>query len=122
VNFAENARQTEKYHNRRTELAGLAVDFFSNGGCLPSSCRDIALELEAYEYTLDARRRIQLISKKEMKKKMKLGVSPDLADAFLLSLADPLGMFRLNTSVNALNDKATLLSRELISAGKWKAR
>lgn len=121
VNFSESARQSDKYHNRRTELGGLGADFFANGGAIPEEFRSIALELEVYTYVLDTKRRLQLISKKDMKKLLG-GKSPDEADAFLLSLDDPLGMFRVRSVLTGFQESASLMSRELIQASKWGGR
>ena len=118
VNFAAGARQDDKYHNRRTELGGLGADFFSNGGAIPEHFKSIADELEVYTYTLDTKRRLQLIPKKEMKKLLG-GKSPDEADAFLLSLDDPMGMFRVKGITTDFQNSASILSRELIQASKW---
>lgn len=117
VNFSENAIKDDKYHNRRTELCGEATEFFKQGGMIPSRFGELALEIEASHYTIDNKSRFQLLPK--LKTKKQIGKSPDLADAFYLSLYDPHGMFATKTMLDNAKIVPKLATKQLIQASKW---
>lgn len=122
VNFSEKAKKEERYSNRRTELYGLAQDYFEGGGTVPNDIKLIE-ELNATWYHLDTKNRMALNSKDDIKKA--IGRSPDRADAFVLSLWNPGGgIFAKTTSdvVTALSNRKFTL--DMLNAGsygnKWK--
>lgn len=115
INFAESSRYPDKYANMRTEMYGLASDFFTNGGKIRP--QDIALEreLESSYYTLDNHNRIKLVPKTEIKQRT--GKSPDLADSFCLSLITSGDMFKSTKKLDEIQQQN--LGRALTTAGSW---
>lgn len=115
INFAESSRYETKYANMRTEIYGLASDFFTKGGKLRPQDIDLERELSASYYTLDNKNRIKLIPKEEIKKR--IGKSPDIADAFCLSLLCVGDMFM--STVRA--DKIAMANHtsSLLKSGAW---
>ena len=65
-------------------MYGRAKDYFANGGTIPDKYHELGEELEASYYDLDNKNRLMLLKKDEQKKY--IGKSPDMADAFCLSL------------------------------------
>ncbi len=88
VNFGEKAWDTDRFCLVRDQLWWGARLWLKDGGALPHNGR-LFSELAAPSYSLDARQRIQVEKKKEIKKKLPGGKSPDLAEAFILSLLQP---------------------------------
>ena len=115
VNFAGNADKNDKYSNKRTEIYGLANDYFEKGGTIRPGDVELEEELEASYYTLDNKNRSALVPKTEIKKKLKR--SPDRSDAFCLSLICPGDMF-VSTHRAELIQSANL-GKELIKAGSF---
>ena len=115
INFAESSRYDTKYANMRTEIYGLASDFFDNGGKLRPNDIELERELEASYYTLDNHNRIKLIPKDEIKKR--IGKSPDLADAFCLSLITSGDMFKSTKKLEEIQQQN--LGSSLVTAGSW---
>lgn len=85
VNAASTALEETKYFNRRTELWFNGRDWLKIGS-IPNDQR-LKGELIAPRYGFDPKNRQKLESKDEIKKRTKH--SPDVADAFLLSLVTP---------------------------------
>jgi phage terminase large subunit len=83
VNAGESARYPEKFHNARAELWWCIRQWLKRGGTMPEDQRRDA-ELLAARYSHDAKLRVQIESKDEMKKR--LGRSPDRADALALAV------------------------------------
>jgi len=82
----------EKYLNKRAEIWGRARDWINEGGCLPPDEPDqedkgLSAQLTAPTYTYSKDVKLQLESKKDIRKR--LGISPDDADALAISLAFP---------------------------------
>ena len=75
-----------RYENKRTEMYFRAVDWIKAGGALPAECPDLiaALSQTTYSYRGD---RLLLEPKDQVK--LRLGYSPDDADAFALTFAQP---------------------------------
>lgn len=88
VQAGEAAMDPAKYYNRRAELWGLMRDWLKDGACLPddSELRD---DLIGPEYGFDAKMRIQLEKKEDMKKR---GLaSPDSADSLAVTFDQVIG-------------------------------
>lgn len=114
INFASSPRNQKKYNNQRTEMYGLANEYFAGGGVIRPVDTDLDKQLSASYYTLDNKNRICLIPKPEIKKL--IGSSPDVADAFCLSLICDGDMF--TSSVQKEMENA-LINRQLIDASGW---
>lgn len=87
INVAESAPTQGKYHRLRDELWWKGREWFEARNCaLPKDgCEELISEIATPTYDFTATGMIVVCSKAEMKKD--LGFSPDIADAFLLSLA-----------------------------------
>ena len=85
VQFAGDAHEKTKYFNKRAEMYFDAVDWIKRGGALPQS-PELAAALVSTTYTIKGNR--LLLEPKDLVKK-KLGYSPDEADAFALTFAEP---------------------------------
>lgn len=101
VNFSAKPSDQSKYANMRSELYSLPTIFFERGGWIPSHHKDLAKELLASNYTLDIKNRIKMVPKDEIRKKLG-GTSPDLADAFVLSLLTDGDMIDDTSRIDAL--------------------
>lgn len=77
------AKDDQQYFNQRSECWGKMRDWLANGWIPDKGGDELANELTAMEYGYDARFRIQLVSKQDMKKEGKK--SPDHADSLALS-------------------------------------
>jgi hypothetical protein len=86
VNVA-NPAQDEKYSNKRAEIWGKTKEWLVAGGALPKD--DIlVIELSSQEYLFDARDRIAMVKKEDMKKRKGIP-SPDVAEALCLTFSYP---------------------------------
>lgn len=85
VEFAGQAHDPNRYFNKRAEMYFDAVDWIKRGGALPES-GELLAALTQTTYTFKGDR--FLLEPKEMVK-AKLGYSPDEADAFVLTFAEP---------------------------------
>lgn len=117
VNFGAGAREDRKYSNKRSELYGLAGDYFDQGGTIPSGELRLQEELEATWYTLDNKNRFLMLPKKEIKRR--IGRSPDRSDAFVTSLWNPEGMFRKTLANPADQQRLTV---NLLNMGSFGGR
>lgn len=115
VSFNGSAKHADRYSNVRSELYGLAEKYFANGGKIRFNDIELERELEASYYTLDNKNRIALVPKTEIKKR--IGKSPDIADAFCLSLLCVGDMFM--STVRA--DKIAMANHtsSLLKSGAW---
>lgn len=86
VNFGGSAVDAERYANIRTEMYVKCKDWLMAGGGLPD-IPDLKAELSVVEYDFNARGKIILAPKEDIKEL--LGRSPDLADAVVLTFARP---------------------------------
>lgn len=82
----------EQYLNKRAEMYGRLRDWIRKGGCLPADdARDegkgLAAQLTAPTYTYVSDVKLQLESKKDLRRR--LGISPDDADALAITFAFP---------------------------------
>ena len=80
----------ERYANRRTEIAATARDFLRHGGVIPQACTqvDFLEELSAPKKNNRLSDGAQALEPKDVTKK-ELGRSPDFADAFFCTFAEP---------------------------------
>lgn len=85
IGFAEQAAKMETYYNKRAEMYFEAVQWIKDGGALPNVPElKAALTQTTYSFRGD---RLLLEPKEDIKEK--LGYSPDEADAFALTFAQP---------------------------------
>lgn len=85
VNFGENARDPERFVNRRAELWwGMREALVHGMVFLPPDPR-LAVDLVNVKYSFDSRGRIRLEAKEEIRKR--LGRSPDRGDALALAIS-----------------------------------
>jgi phage terminase large subunit len=85
INVAESPAIKEQYHRLRDELWFLGREWFSKMDCsLPQGCEELIAELSTPTYDFTGTGKNIVMSKDEMKKE--LGYSPDIADAFLLTM------------------------------------
>src|SRR5208337_2208685 len=85
VQFAGKAHDSSRYLNKRAEMYLDAVDWIKRGGALPQ-CPELTAALTSTTYTAPAGKLV--LEPKELVK-VKLGYSPDEADAFVLTFAEP---------------------------------
>lgn len=85
VNVAERAAASDKYLRQRDELWWKGREWFESLKCNIPLDESLIGELSAPTYTLSSGGKIVIESKDDMKKR--IARSPDLADAFLLTLA-----------------------------------
>ncbi|MBU2652686.1 MAG: terminase [Bacteroidetes bacterium] len=86
VNFAESAKNEKKYHNLRAECWAEIIEWLKAGGCIDDD-QEVCDDLVGPEYFYDARDRMQLESKKDMRAR---GLnSPDCGDNVAISFARP---------------------------------
>lgn len=89
VQFSSKASQEDRFQNKRAEMYFAAIDWIKNGGALPPEGSEGALELqEALTKTqyFHKNDRLQLEDKDQVK--VRIGYSPDEADAFVLTFAE----------------------------------
>lgn len=82
----------ERYLNKRAEMYGRARNWIKKGGCLPadgsgSEAKGLSAQLTAPTYTFAGDVKLQLESKKDLRRR--LGISPDDADALVITFAYP---------------------------------
>lgn len=82
----------ERYLNKRAEMYGRTRDWIKKGGCLPrddsrAEGKGLSYQLTAPTYTYQGDVKLQLESKKDIRRR--LGISPDEADALAITFAYP---------------------------------
>ena len=102
VHFSSNAHQHGRYFNKRAEMYFEAVQWIKRGGALPES-KELLRALTETTYTHKGDKLI--IEPKEIVKE-KLGFSPDEADAFILTFAEPVTPRQINTRTRQVNRSA----------------
>jgi phage terminase large subunit len=86
VGFANEAHNKSRYYNKRAEMYFEACEWIKRGGALPHSPELLAaLTQTTYTFKGD---RFLLEDKDQVK--IKIGYSPDEADAFVLTFAEPI--------------------------------
>jgi hypothetical protein len=88
VQFAGHAHENHRYANKRAEMYFDAVNWIKRGGAIPPDDNLLA-QLTATTYTYEKRGDRFLIEPKDMVKAKLNGSSPDEADAFILTFAEP---------------------------------
>jgi len=95
VNVSESASMSEKYSNLRAELWFQLADWFKGEVSIPDN-EDLVRDLVATRYNYRSNGTLAIESKAETKKR--LGHSPDLADALMISMSsraiDARGQYR----------------------------
>lgn len=86
IPFGGSALDAAKYYNRRSEMWFLMREWVRAGGATPK-VDGLVGELSSPLYSYDAKGRISLEKKEDIKER--LGRSPDLADALALTFAMP---------------------------------
>jgi hypothetical protein len=86
VPFNGRAMEPNRYANKITEMYDKAKKWMMENGALPNNPR-LKTELAARTYDFDGQGRMVLEPKKKYKERM--GESPDLGDAFVLTFAAP---------------------------------
>ena len=85
VYFGSAAADTRQYANKRAEMWGRVKDWLKSGGAIPND-PELTADLVGPEYGFDARDRILLEKKEDMKRR---GLaSPDAGDALALTFAE----------------------------------
>jgi hypothetical protein len=85
VRYSRKAHQSDRYYNKRAEMYFEAVEWIKNGGALPK-CDELKEALTKTTYTTP--KGLLLLEPKEMVK-AKIHYSPDHADAFVQTFAEP---------------------------------
>lgn len=86
IGFATKASDP-RYHLKRTEMYFDAVEWVRRGGALPD-CPELVAAMTQTTYTFHGDK---LLLEPKDQVKLKLGYSPDDADAFVLTFAQPVG-------------------------------
>lgn len=96
IHFASKARDEGRYFNKRAEMWFEMVQWIKDGGHLPED-PELLAELVAPTYTFKGDR---LLLEDKAQIKVKLGRSPDKADALALTFAQPMpgGLQRANAA------------------------
>ncbi len=88
IDFGASPHDKSRYYNKRAEMYFDAVQWIKRGGALPESAELLAaLTQTNYGFPKDGGAQFILEPKELVKKK--LGYSPDEADAFVLTFAEP---------------------------------
>jgi hypothetical protein len=86
VYFSNKAHDPQKFFNKRAEMYWDAVQWIKKGGALPQHCPELIAALTQTTYSFKGDR-ILLEDKEQIKER--IGFSPDDADAFVLTFAEP---------------------------------
>lgn len=86
VVVSANPKDGKTYSNLRSELWGNMRDWLKNGADIPQGERDLQEQLGSMRYGYNSKMQIQLMSKRDIKKKLQKD-SPDIADALALTFA-----------------------------------
>lgn len=87
IDFGGKPHNTARYHNRRAEMYFDAVEWIKRGGALPEDA-ELLRSLTETTFTFQRDSGKMILEPKESVK-LKLDQSPDTADAFALSFAEP---------------------------------
>jgi phage terminase large subunit len=104
VNGGARASNAERYRNKRAEMWARMRDWLRDTGEIPDN-DELAIDLQAPDYSYDSRNRIQIEKKEEMKKRGLL--SPDLADALALTFAESVHHERMAVAPNTTGRQAS---------------
>ena len=87
VNFGNSAINDERYFNKRAEMWGLANEWLKEKPVKLPKDDELLDDLCSVNKSFDSKGRLKLEAKEEVKKR--IGRSPDRADAFVLTFAEP---------------------------------
>ncbi len=85
VNFGGKADNSQRYFNKRAEMFGRTKEWFEEGLVKIEDDAELHKELIEPKFTFDSNGRLKIESKEEVIKRLK--ISPDKADAFILTFA-----------------------------------
>jgi phage terminase large subunit len=98
IDFASRPHNTERYANKRAEMYFDAVEWIKRGGALVEDPELLAaLTQTTYSFSRDSGK---LLLEPKESLKLKLGYSPDSADAFVLTFAEPVSKATMAINVN----------------------
>jgi hypothetical protein len=89
VPFGGTALMDARFVNRRSEMWWTMAEWVKGGGAVDPADRALHRELATPTYKFDARGRIALESKDDIRKRLPDSGSPDIADALALTFAAP---------------------------------
>ncbi|MEO4040221.1 PBSX family phage terminase large subunit [Hoeflea sp. CAU 1731] len=95
VNGGSRASSSLRFRNKRAEMWSRMRDWLRDIGDIPDD-DELMIDLQSPEYSFDARNRIQIEKKEDMKRRGLL--SPDIADALALTFAETVHHERMNAS------------------------
>lgn len=105
VNFGGQALNPNQYVNKRTEMWDTAREHLEQGGSIPND-PEFKSDLVVATYSYDAANRMKLEPKESIKER--LGKSPDIGDAWVLTFAFPVqakrGYYNQNSFATANYD------------------
>ncbi len=87
IDFGARPHNAGRYHNKRAEMYFDAVEWIRRGGALPED-PELLAALTQTNYTFQRDSGKMILEPKESVK-AKLGYSPDVADAFVLTFSEP---------------------------------
>ena len=105
VQFGTRAEEELKYRNKRAECWGRMRDWLDGDVQIPKD-EQFKQELIGPEYGLNDKGQIELERKKDIKSR--LGFSPDIADAFSLTFAEPVRIVRIDSSSRQFSRLSTM--------------
>ena len=108
IPFGGKAANEKRYVNKRSEMWDKGATWIKQGGAIPANS-DFKTELTTPEYTFDNYGRIKLEPKDKIKERM--GSSPDLADAFMLTFAENV-VSKTDLNNPLLNKRMTMCNTE----------
>jgi phage terminase large subunit len=88
VHFGSNAHDSSHFENKRAEMYFDAVDWIRAGGALPRD-EEFLQDLVNTTYMIHPKTNLMILEPKAMVKSKQSGRSPDKADAFVLTFAEP---------------------------------
>lgn len=97
IKFSQKANDERQFFNKRAEMYWLACEWIRQGGQLPPNVLELGQALTTITYT---HRNDRLILEDKAQFKQRTGLSPDLADSFCLTFAQPIGPRRPERAVS----------------------
>lgn len=118
INFGGKAINDDRYYNKRAEMWALANDWLKDENKVQLISDDELLDdLCSVNKGYDARGRLQLETKDKVKER--IGRSPDKADAFVLTFAEPVYDNGRTTPLGIENNTIESLFKPVQSSGGW---
>lgn len=110
IDFGGSATNSQKFRNKRAEMYGSARDWLEDWPCsiecLPAEADKLQSELSIVKPRWINNSQLQMLSKEDIKKE--LGYSPDSADAFILTFAQPIAKTATQAGLAASHRPITL--------------